>query len=135
LQGELEVEEKPFPLLSERRSDVGGGRGQPGPPPAGFLHRRPQLPATPLDALLVQGEEQLLLAREVRVDRSGGETRVLRDRLHGSAVEAATGEHPGGGSQQILADFLAGTSPHSLPCRQGDHNSIRYPIVFAIWTR
>jgi hypothetical protein len=42
------------------------------------------------------------------------------------------GEYPSSRSQQILADFLASTSPDSLPYRHSAYDSIHYPIMFAI---
>lgn len=41
-----------------------------------------QLTSAPLHALLVQAQEQVLLAREVRIQRPGRQPRRLRDRFY-----------------------------------------------------
>src|SRR5213075_1695060 len=44
------------------------------------------------DVLLEDGEEEVLLAGEVRVDRAGGHAGLARDGVDRRAVEAAAGE-------------------------------------------
>src|SRR5918999_4247863 len=82
VQRELEVEKEPIAFSPEDLSDARGGRCQAGRAASGALDRLSQLAAASLDSLLVQAEEELLLAPEVRIDGSGREAGLLTDRLH-----------------------------------------------------
>ena len=56
-----------------------------------------------LDPRLQQGQEQVRLAVELRVDDAGGEARLVGDLIHRSAVIAALQEHLAGSRQQQRA--------------------------------
>ena len=60
------------------------------------------------------GEEEVLLAGEVLVDRAAGEPGGLGDLLEGRALEAAPGEDLGGRGDQHVAGLLAPPFPGEL---------------------
>jgi hypothetical protein len=70
-------------------------------------------------------EEQVVLARKVGVERTGGEPGGSRDLLHGGSGEAAFGEHGGGRSQEPVADLGAGrpAGDGDWGCDHEDHPS------------
>src|SRR5687768_7458820 len=115
VQRELEVEQEPIAFSPEDLSDARGGRCQAGRAASRALDRRSQFAAASLDSLLVQAEEEFLLALEVGVDGSGREPGLLGDRLHARAVKAAPGEHPRGRVEQLLAGLGSWLTADALP--------------------
>src|ERR671914_2406655 len=86
VQRELEVEKEPIAFSPEDLSDVRSGRCQTGRAASGALDRLPQFAAASLDSLLVQAEEELLLALEVRIEGAGREPGLFGDGLHARPV-------------------------------------------------
>jgi hypothetical protein len=120
VQRELEVQEVPVALVLERRADVRGDGGEGGSAPTRSFDGLAEFAAAPLDPLLVEAQEQLLLPVEVRVDGASGEPRRLRDRPDGRAMEPALGEDARRSVQELPPRLGAGLPPDSLGKRHAD---------------
>src|ERR687895_1595918 len=115
VQRELEVEKEPIAFSPEALSDVRRGRCQAGRAASGALDRLSQFAAASLDSLLVQAEEELLLALEVGVDGSSRKPGLFGDRLHARTVKAAPGKHPRSRIEQLLAGLCSRLTADALP--------------------
>src|SRR6266568_3606555 len=69
---------------------------------AGAVHDRLDLGEVLVTVALEGGQEQVLLAGEVGVERADGEAGLLGDVVHGGAGVALAGEHPRGRLEQVL---------------------------------
>jgi hypothetical protein len=99
VHAELDHQQRPVQVgaqhpgpLARHRAELRGG--------AGAVRQRPDLLDALLDPLLQQGQEQLGLAAELRVDRADGEAGLARDRVHRGAMVARRQEHLARGRQQ-----------------------------------
>lgn len=123
VQCELEVQEQPVPIPAQGRGRVGGRRLEPVTATARGAYGLPKLARPARDAVLVERQEQVLLALEVRVDRARGEARLRRDRLDGCAVESASGERAARRIEDRTPDLLAGWPADTLT-RRSDRDTI-----------
>src|SRR6266567_1623875 len=113
---------------------------------AGAVHDRLDLGELLVAVALEGGQEQVLLAGEVGVERADGEAGLLGDVVHGGAGVALAGEHPRGRLEQVLTGLgsaLGSGAPGAVvPNRlrlHSDHyyRSDRYPSMSrrpACWT-
>jgi len=63
-----------------------------------------------LEVVLEHGDDELVLAGEVRIERAAGEAGQGRDRLDAGAADTLVLEHAGGGLEQLVAGIVPGRS-------------------------
>ena len=63
-----------------------------------------------LDVILQHGDDQFVLALEIRIERAAGKTGRGRDRLDAGAADALFLEHPRRRFEQLFAGIVPGRS-------------------------
>jgi hypothetical protein len=99
VDAELDHQQRPVQVGPQHPRPLARHRGEPRGH-AGAVDHGADLPDALLDPLLQQGQEQLGLAPELRVDRADREAGLARDRIHRRAVVARRQEHLACGRQQ-----------------------------------